>query len=215
MTNSIPTAIDIFRSIIKELSLYNYQFTFIEHSVSINWRQKYPNYQSRVKHIKESLLQPSPIHQYKFTGEEVISIKFNPRTYVKTQGCVLSVISKIVPPSSGVFHLPMINLHPVDGVTFQYLIKMIKIVAEGMRGYLLETGRYYHFYGIKKLSTEDWLRFNAQFLMPTTLISERYVGHSIYKGYNALRLTTEPHYKPVIPFLCFTFDQSDYQKRFV
>jgi hypothetical protein len=118
---------------------------------------------------------------------------------VTTDGVVISVSSKVLLQCGAFIHLPLMNLHPAPMLDSQAVAALIEEVTEGMGGYLLETGRYWHFYGATVLTEDAWLRFLAQFLMPVVLVSPRYIGHSLYRGYATLRLTIEPQYKPTIP----------------
>jgi hypothetical protein len=54
------------------------------------------------------------------------------------------------------------------------------------------------------LSRPAWLAFFGQFLMPTTMVSPRYVGHSMARRFCALRLNALPPYRPVVPRVVLT-----------
>jgi hypothetical protein len=74
-------------------------------------------------------------------------------------------------------------------------------VTANLPGYLLRSGRYFHYYGVALLTPQEWLRFLASFLMPCTLVSPRYIGHSLHRGFCTLRLNAVPPLKPEIPQL--------------
>ena len=92
----------------------------------------------------------------------------------------------------------MMNFHP-DNVSLDAINESLKIICPNSKGVILETGRFFHYYGMSLLSEEKWLQFMAEFLMPCVVVSPRYVGHSLYDGYCSLRLTTDTKYKTKIP----------------
>lgn len=95
------------------------------------------------------------------------------------------------------------NLH-LEGITFDQLLVALQIVTRGRPGYVLASGRHYHFYGRYLLTPEEWLRFNCDFLLPTMLVSPRYISHSLSQGHNTLRLSAQGSLKPVTPYLVAT-----------
>jgi hypothetical protein len=197
-------AIQVLQKIIEILKLHEYSFYFIEHGVGINWRQKYQDVNARISHIEESLIVPPIRKKWIFKGIQVCSPSFNQELKrLPKNDNVISVISRVRSPEGYVYHLPLMNLHPVKEIQFQELIKILRNVIGPMKGYLLESGRYYHFYGIAKFTHKKWLHFNCRFLLTTILVGERYIAFSLIRGYNALRLTAQPKYKPKVPTLCY------------
>jgi hypothetical protein len=93
------------------------------------------------------------------------------------------------------------NLHPDGFRDIGEVAEAVATVAEGTPGYLLDSGRYLHYYGCRLLRDAEWLDFVAQFLMPCTLASPRYIGHSIVRRFCALRLNPVPPHKPKTPRL--------------
>jgi len=199
------TSIEVIHKIIVDLNLSDFLFCLIEHPVGINWRQSHISCNDKFCHLEDSLLQPKPNYEIQISGKELLSHKFNPKEFIRSCGNVISIKSKIKNSNGYNYHLPFMNFHPHSQISLKDLINAISIITKNMSGFLLETGRYYHFYGSERLTQARWLKFNAQFLMPTVLVSERYVGHSIYKGYNSLRLTKDSRYKPITPTLVHKF----------
>ena len=70
---------------------------------------------------------------------------------------------------------------------------------EDNKGVLLDSGRFQHYYGDFLLDENEWIQFMAEFLMPTFLVSPRYIGHRLYDHYCTLRLTSNNQYKPKVP----------------
>lgn len=194
--------IDVLKSIIKELHIESACFTLFEHFVATNWRVRYPSVSQKLNYLKEGLVHHSPYREWKLLGEEILSDAFNPSKLVSRKGHVVSVSSKIICNNGRVKHLAMMNLHPENGLSYDDIVMIVEAVTDGMPGYLLESGRYYHFYGVTLLEECEWACFIAQFLMPTLIVSPRYIGHCMHRGYVALRLSTQKDYKPLLPKVC-------------
>ena len=92
----------------------------------------------------------------------------------------------------------MMNFHP-ENISTNEIIKILKHICKEKHGVFLKSGRYYHYYGNFLLSEKQWENFVTEFLMPTILVSPRYIGHRLNNGYCTLRLTTDKKYKPKIP----------------
>lgn len=194
-------AIDILVSIINSLALHSHNFLLIEHSVETNWRQKYQSDESKFINIKESLIYPCYIAKYEVLGNDILQKGTSfIRNLVSNKQHVISVASCLTAPNGDLVHLPFMNFHPeIDNL--QYLSESIKFITKNQHGYLVATGRFYHFYGQYLLTPTEWLNFNCDFLLPTVLVSERYISHSLRQGYNTLRLTSQEPFKPKTPHL--------------
>ena len=83
------------------------------------------------------------------------------------QSHVISATSRVF-DADGCFigHLAVMNLHTDAISDLDLLIRVLRETTGGIPGYLLATGRYYHYYGSKLLTERQWLTFLAQFLMP-------------------------------------------------
>jgi len=195
--------LDVLRQLILNLNLEKCIFTLIEHEVGVNWRVRYRTIEQKVQHIDEALIQHSPLNSWQITGYSILSENFEPELLINpsAKNRVISITSRVICKKKQ-WHLALMNLHPEDGLTYDEMKMIVKKVTQGMQGYILKSGRYYHFYGITLLSEQEWLRFLSNFLMPTIIVSPRYIGHSLYRGYTCLRLTVDSEYKPMLPTVC-------------
>lgn len=194
-------SIQVVQKMISELSLQKSTFTVFEHSVGKNWRQKHNTVLSKVKHLQEALVQRKPLKKFTYLGEEIISESFKPEKLISEKNHVVSISSKLKDQHGKCKHLPMMNLHPHDKLDLSEIREMIEQITGNMSGYLLDSGRHYHFYGITLLNYMEWRKFMSQFLMPTVIVSPRYIGHCFYRDYAALRLSTDEEYKPTLPYV--------------
>lgn len=185
--------------LIFELELTSANLRLICHPVGLNWRQIHTTTADKLRHLEGALYQAKPTRQYEMIGSEFIE---KGRTLHKlAEGTeVISFISK-VRTASGERHLAVMNLHPEDDLEFTDVVRLTNAITGNMPGYILGSGRYYHFYGLRLLDGTEWRRFLASWLMPTIAVSPRYVGHCLHRDYTALRLTAAPPHKPTVPYV--------------
>lgn len=195
-------SIDVVRKIITELQLESARFTIFEHFVAVNWRVLYPAVSQKLNNIKEGLIQHRPYREWKLSGQDILNADFDPSKITAIEHHVVSISSKITCHDGINRHIAMMNLHPEEGLTLDDIVMIVEGVTEDMPGYILESGRYYHFYGVSLLDKKEWTRFMVQFLMLTIIVSPRYIGHCLYRDYAALRLSTDTKYKTLLPRVC-------------
>ena len=108
----------------------------------------------------------------------------------------LKAISK-VKTRDGIFHIPLLDLDiPVD----EDGIQKIEEVSFGLKiehGAVLNSGRSYHFWGLKLLSEEKWRKFMYQALL-LDRIDRRWVGHRLIDGQANLRISEKSGRIPVV-----------------
>jgi len=179
--------------------------TLILHGVSINWRQRYDTDHQKALHVEESLIQKAPIKKVIVSRQDFLQLDPDFLDAISKHQ-VWSLTSKIKTKVGDYMHIPMMNFHPRDNISIEDIIDFIKIVVPGKKGAILHSGRYYHYYGDYLLSEEQWIDFNAKFLMPCVFVSPRYVGHVLQDGYSSLRFTNDDKYKPIIPNVIHSID---------
>jgi len=195
------TCIEVLRVLVRNLSLASASFTLVEHPVGVNWRVQHQSVGEKLGFLEEGLIQNGPANRVALRGSDILRPDFSPGKFLLSQDHVISV-SSLVQSGDARAHLALMNLHPEQGVEYFALARALGLITPNMPGYLLSSGRYYHFYGLAILSEPEWLRFLAQFLMPTVIVSPRYIGHCLHRGYATLRLTTHRLYKPELPCVC-------------
>lgn len=171
----------------------------IVHESRLNWRQRHATIRERVRNLPQGLLQDGP-----FCGQLVGLGNFEEAFELivdQVDGLdVVSVSSRLFDHGGNfIGHLAIMNLHPdgLDGV--DAVVAAVAATTEHIPGYLLSSGRYYHYYGKRLLTGGEWQRFLARFLMPCVLVSPRYIGHSLFRGFCTVRLTSARPYKPTVP----------------
>jgi hypothetical protein len=177
-----------------------YWLEFIEHPVGKNWRQRYERPREQIGAIPQALIHAGPFDGWRARVGELEGVLHN---LAGTNSSVATSLTSRVWNEAGhqVGHLALMNLHPVGFYDLSEVRAAVRLVDDGSAGYFLDSGRYFHYYGQRFLDLPGWLRFLSQFLMPCVLVSPRYIGHSLYRGFCTLRLNAAPPFKPVVPVL--------------
>ena len=190
------TALDVCKVIIDhqpDISIVR----LITHEVDTNWRQRYQTTSEKLEYLLDGFEHSRPIKDKNYSREEFIQLDSND-LYNLGENQVWSITSKIQTSDGKTKHLPMMNFHPEDG-SEKDIKKALEYICGNKRGVLLDSGRFQHYYSDFLLNENEWVQFMAEFLMPTVLVSPRYIGHRLYDGYCTLRLTADGQYKPKIP----------------
>jgi hypothetical protein len=173
------------------------RITLIAHEVEVNWRQVHKKKKDKLKNMLFSFEHPRIIMHKEYSRDEFIQLNFNDLPFLR-KNQVWSINSKVQTYDGKTKHIPMMNFHPEIG-SKNDIKKAIKYICKKRRGVLLNSGRFQHYYGDFILDESEWIKFMAEFLMPTILVSPRYIGHRLYNDYCSLRLTSNRNYKPKIP----------------
>lgn len=112
-------------------------------------------------------------------------------------------MSKVKLENGSFNHIPMIDFSSnVMGNLLKVKEVLTKVGEE--KGFVLASGRSYHYYGANLLTQEEWVIFMAKCLLinsrDETVINSRYIGHSLFDGYCGLRLTSSSG-KPQVPYV--------------
>jgi hypothetical protein len=195
---STMTCVDVVREMITRLKLQSAELSLLEHPVMVNWRVRNQTLSDKLTFLVAGLEQQIPERVVAVSGADIIRDDFTPERLLRDVSNVISLSSRVHIDGEHK-HLALMNLHPEEDLSYEDITRIVRLVTSRMPGYLLTSGRFYHFYGLRLLSVREWNQFIAAWLMPTIIVSPRYVGHSLYRGYATLRLTTNPTYKPSLP----------------
>lgn len=196
-------AVDLIINIIKENEIEMFTFYFIAHKPEINWRQKNNSFEKKINNIASGI---------KFYKQELIEIKGKDisseliNKLSTKEKPIISLVSKIVSPNKEIYHLPLMNLHIDYPINVKNLKKAISTIYTN-KFQLLATDKYYHLYGNNIFSEAEWKYFNLNFLMSDILVSPRYIGHSIERGFNTLRINNDREIKKTEPYLIEDVDE--------
>ncbi len=109
----------------------------------------------------------------------------------------LGIASLVKIKSGRISHIPMIDFN--CGYAIENLLKIEKTlhVLGQNKGFLLESGKSYHYYGIGLLSVEGWVDF-MKLCMGEDIIGKNWPRFQLQRGYSTLRISTSTQ-KPHLP----------------
>lgn len=193
------SSLDVLKCIIEHHRLQHHFFTLVRHKAKINWRQQYTTVKSRLEHLNSGLIFERP-KVVSISGESFLDMDYKKlNTYRNDPNDVISIGSRVRNSDGGqTVHLALMNLHLDEPLSLEAIISAISSICR-RKSWLLKTDRYFHVYGDFILDEEEWFRWNLEYLMTTTLVSPRYIGNSLERGYNTLRLNAVAEIKTLIP----------------
>lgn len=170
----------------------------ISHVVGKNWREINNTKEDKIKNLISGIGHLNPIRHERYRRDNFLNLSLSQLPQLDKHQ-VWSMTSCV--GSDAIYdtmHIPMMNFHP-DGIGLQEIKEAIKIIAKNKSGVILDSGRYFHYYGNFLLTERDWISWMAEFLGPCILVSPRYIGHRLHHGYSTLRLTSDSEFKPKVP----------------
>lgn len=103
---------------------------------------------------------------------------------------LLGVCSKVTLAGGKSAHIPMMDfMCDISTRNLDMLARLIEDLRQG-QGYLLESGRSYHYYGSRLLTEEEWRAFLGKCLLMSGFSDDRYIGHQLVDGHCVLRLSS-------------------------
>ncbi len=111
---------------------------------------------------------------------------------------LVGVVSRVPLAGGGSRHIPMMDFMCAPSATnLEVLPRLFREIGQE-RGYLLESGRSYHYYGVELLTEEEWRVFLGKCLLMFGYVDDRYIGHQLVDGHCVLRLSSGK-LKPSVP----------------
>ncbi|PHR18965.1 MAG: hypothetical protein COA37_18595 [Hoeflea sp.] len=170
------------------------------HPVSTNWRQRFTNTKQRLENLEACLeFKTAERQSINLLTEQVLKLGTDglmATCEATFSGGVMSMTSLV---KNGSFHIPMMNLHPNEGVLIKDILNFIRSIYPDKPGYLLSSGRHFHYYGDFLVNEAGWKELFGNFLIAYDFVHPGYCGFRIFDGFSTLRLTTHPIFKPHVP----------------
>lgn len=107
----------------------------------------------------------------------------------------LAIYSKCRDESCNFHHIPMLDLH----IKSAHGRGALDLIVEALRklgqtdGAILDSGKSFHYYGLRLMSKPQWRRFMSACLLLGQLADVRYIGHRLLARKAALRLNKAPN----------------------
>jgi hypothetical protein len=103
---------------------------------------------------------------------------------------LLALQSNVPLTCGGQAHIPMMDfMCPPSPRNVERLKRLLESLRMG-KGFLLESGRSYHYYSTQIIAEAGWRTFLGKCLLMTGCADERYVGHQLVNGYCVLRISS-------------------------
>lgn len=103
---------------------------------------------------------------------------------------LLGVTSRVSLVGGEEAHIPMMDFScAVSAENSAILVQLLQDLRNG-NGFLLQSGRSYHYYGLRLLNESEWRIFLGKCLLMSGYSDDRYIGHQLVDGYCALRLSS-------------------------
>ncbi len=110
-----------------------------------------------------------------------------------TSDKILAVASKVKCADGTVRHIPQIDFHCSDNPTTRDTVMELLNVL-GLRGYLLASGKSFHFYGVDLLAESEFAKFMGRILLFSPIVDRAWIAHQLIEGQTALRLSSRAGY---------------------
>ena len=123
-----------------------------------------------------------------------------------SHGQLLGILSVVNVANRERKHIPMMDFRCEISAQNEQLLRQLLPRIGQQHGFLLNSGRSYHFYGMQLLSSDDWRKFLGKCLLLRNFVDERYVGHQLVDGHCVLRISASP-VKRTIPAVVFDFSR--------
>lgn len=139
-------------------------------------------------------------HSIELRREEVSHDRL--RSIVEEAGTDYGVAlsSRVLKANGEYAHIPMLDFRCECSA---HNIKVVKwaLAAIGHRaGVIVNSGRSFHFYGLKVLTVPEWLRFISLASLFSPVVDARYLAHRLADGACRLRITQAPG-RATVPFV--------------
>lgn len=110
-----------------------------------------------------------------------------------TSDKVLAVASKVKCADGTIRHIPLIDFHcPDNPITRGLVVELLNVL--GLRGYLLASGKSFHFYGVDLFAENEFASFMGRILLFSPIVDRAWIAHQLIEGQAALRLSSRPGY---------------------
>jgi hypothetical protein len=122
--------------------------------------------------------------------DEVSACNLEARAEALVDGRLLGILSRVVLKTGVEAHIPMMDfVCPPSPENLETLIFLLGGLRYG-KGWVVESGRSYHFYGSKLVRGIDWNVFLGKCLLMSNYVDTRYIGHQLVDGHCVLRLSS-------------------------
>lgn len=114
---------------------------------------------------------------------------------------ILGIASKVLLKDGTLAHIPMMDL---DCKKTEENLEIAVEALSHHQGFVLDSGRSYHFWGLALLNQDEWLKFldycaRQRLKDGSLMFDEIHIELSKERGFSVLRIFDYPYWKPVEP----------------
>jgi hypothetical protein len=110
-----------------------------------------------------------------------------------TDAEIVAVLSRVGTQDGHDRHIPMLDFHVAENDSSQSSV--IEVVrALHLRGYVLASGKSYHFIGSNLISPKELIALLGRALLFTPIVDRTWIAHQLVEGNCALRISTRKGY---------------------
>src|SRR5262245_4555813 len=164
---------------------------FVTYHEGPNWRDRGPTENDNELTIHLRGLQQDRaerIHRM-LSRDEISPQKLEALARGLAPGELVGVASDVRLAGARIGQIPMMDfMCPTSAHNQATLTGLLKELPHS-RGYLLESGRSYHYYGAQILGEREWHVFLGKCLLMSGFVDDRYIGHQLVDGHCVLRLS--------------------------
>ena len=121
----------------------------------------------------------------------------------------LAISSQMIMVSDKIQHLPLMDFSLSKSPENLELLKTRLDYIGCVNGWILESGKSYHYWGAYPLPEKEWINFMGKCLLTSVvhdrdniqeIADPRFIGHSLIRGCNTLRMSTraDKTFKPMV-----------------
>lgn len=108
----------------------------------------------------------------------------------RMQESALALLSSVRTPAGSDGHIPMLDFHlPVSRANEVLACTALRALQAG-QGFLIDSGKSYHFIGTRVIDDRSLLRFLARALLLGPVIDRSWIAHQLLEGRCALRVSS-------------------------
>lgn len=133
----------------------------------------------------------TPDRRFRVARDNISSEQISSMIRELPSTCGLVASSRVLTTEGNneIAHIPMLDFRcPVSPGNAQALLRILTLLGHE-HGVLAESGRSYHFYGIRLLAPNDWNQFMAKALLFAPVTDPRYIAHRLIDGQCRLKVT--------------------------
>lgn len=168
------------------------KIVLVSYSERPSWREgRAEGWIHKPGEIEDALRQDDGVREFREVERADLSIQ-NLWRFIDIQsglGRLVGITSRVLIRSGEFAHIPMMDfLCPPSEENLKTLLQVFGKVAE-YRGFILNSGNSYHYYGTRLLTDSQWRTFLGRSLLLSGLSDDRYIGHQLVDGYCVLRIS--------------------------